>query len=460
MSIIRHVLLFCLLLTVSLLPGCGGSGNDSNTPSTAVVFSDIHFNPYYDPSLFPALVAADPKDWAGIFQSSTITTPSAWGSDTNYPLLTIALSSLRDQARNGSIAIFNGDLLGHDFPQLFFKLSGTEDEAAMKAFADKTVAFVMEQIRAAVGELPVMFAVGNGDSYTGYGPDSSFLSNTAELYYSYFLRGTVDHNAFLNSFTRGGYYAAELPGTNLTVIGLNTILLSPLFPGDNDALVNAQFSWLDSTLASAKASGKSVWLAMHVPPGGDLGSTAKEIDSSGRLTAATMMWRPDYQATFLNILSKYPGIVRTSFGGHTHMDEFRIIAGNVLHISPGISPVFGNNPAYKTVTFSSESFDAIDYTDYRYDLAAPASQFANYYSFASTYLTQGLLDPASEELNSELPDNSTSREQYRTAYYGGTTPGNPITDLNWPVYWCGIGNMNQQALIDCVNSYGTDKAKN
>jgi hypothetical protein len=30
---------------------------------------------------------------------------------------------------------------------------------------------------------------------------------------------------------------------------------------------------------------------------------------------------------------------------------------------------------------------------------------------------------------------------------------NPITDTNWPVYLCGIRNMEQQELIDCVNAY-------
>ena len=94
----------------------------------------------------------------------------------------------------------------------------------------------MEQVRSSVGNIPVMFAVGNSDSYTGLGPDSSFLSNTAELYYTNFLNGTVDHQTFLNTFTSGGYYSAEPPGTNLMVIGLNTFEFSPYF-GDTNCRV-------------------------------------------------------------------------------------------------------------------------------------------------------------------------------------------------------------------------------
>ena len=96
----------------------------------------------------------------------------------------------------------------------------------MKAFADKTVAFFMGQVRSTVGNIPVMFAVGNTDSYIGALPEPSFLSHTAELYYTQFLNGTVDHQTFLNTFTSGGYYSAEPAGTNLMVIGLNTVMFN------------------------------------------------------------------------------------------------------------------------------------------------------------------------------------------------------------------------------------------
>ena len=112
-----------------------------------------------------------------------------------------------------------------------------------------------------------MFALGNSDSYTGLGPDSSFLSDTAELYYTQFLNGTVDHQTFLKTFKSGGYYSAEPAGTNLMVIGLNTFEFSPFFGDTTSNAVTAELDWFDSTLASAQARGKKVWLLMHVPPG-------------------------------------------------------------------------------------------------------------------------------------------------------------------------------------------------
>ena len=293
---------------VCLICGCG-SGGGTNTASNnfpVVVFSDVHFNPFYDPKLFPALVAADADQWVGIFQTSKITAPSVWGADTNYPLLALALSSIKQNLGASPLMIYTGDILGHNFPKTFFELyyenlgvpvpadaaieADAAAVAAMKAFADKTVIFFMEQVRSAVGDIPVMFAVGNSDSYIGALPEPGFLSNTAELYYTYFLNGTVDHQTFLTTFTSGGYYSADLPGTNLMVIGLNTVMFNYDFGVTLKSAVDAELAWFDSTLASAQAAGKKVWLLMHIPPGADKYSTAQSVDANGHITTATMMW--------------------------------------------------------------------------------------------------------------------------------------------------------------------------
>ena len=393
----RNIRLFSLILAVILqlqLVACGGGSGSNNTNKNfpVVVFSDVHFNPFYDPSLFPELVSADAGEWESIFKTSSISAPSVWGGDTNYPLLALALSSIRQNLGASPLIIFTGDILGHNFPQTFFKLYGSQnppsaaDVAAMKAFTDKTVAFFMEQVRSSVGNIPVMFAVGNSDSYTGLGPDSSFLSNTAELYYTNFLNGTVDHQAFLNTFTSGGYYSAEPTGTNLMVIGLNTFEFSPFFGDTTSSAVTAELAWFDSTLASAQARGKKVWLLMHVPPGADKYSTAQSVDTNGHITSATMMWNQDYQASFLQILSKYPGVITLTLAAHTHMDEYRILSSSdVLEITPSIAPYFGNNPAFKVFTFSHDTFKPTDYSSLNYDLATNPEQFNSYYTFSTAY---------------------------------------------------------------------------
>jgi len=473
-------LVFLIGLLIFSLPGCTGTGNGTNTTNnnfSVVVFSDVHFNPFYDPTLFTALVAADTDQWATVFQSSVIKAPSTWGYDANYPLLVLALSSIKQNLGASPLIIFTGDILGHDFPKTFFELyygnlgvpvpddaailADVAAIAAIEAFADKTVAFFMKQVSSTVGDIPVMFAVGNSDSYIGALPEPSFLSNTAALYYTQFLNGTVDHQTFINTFTSGGYYSAEPAGTNLMVIGLNTVMFNYDFGDTLKSAVDAELAWFDSQLASAKADGKKVWLLMHVPPGADKYSTAQSIDANGHITTATMMWNQDYQTHFLQILSKYPGVITLTLAAHTHMDEYRIMSSSdVLEITPAIAPYFGNNPAFRVFTFSHDTFKPTDYRSLNYDLATNPEQFNSYYAYSKAYSERGLLNDSLAQLFPVLVTNNAKQALYRGHYFSGhnysipvTNTFNPITDTNWPVYWCGIGKMEQQELIDCVNSY-------
>lgn len=471
--------LVCILALWLCLAGCGTGGGSGDAASggapaqtfPVVVFTDLHFNPFYDPSLFAALKAADAGQWASIFQASSITAPSTWGADTNYPLLVLTMSAVRQNLGASPFVIFTGDILGHYLPQRFYALNGSNvlnpapaDVAAMKAFLDKTVAFVMAQIRGAVGDAPVMFALGNADSYTGLGPDATFLANNAQLYYAQFLNAAVDQQTFLSTFTGGGYYSADVANTSLTVIGLNTFEFSPPNPymSDMSAAVYAQLDWLDSALSSARARGRKVWLLMHVPPGADIYSTAQSADSNGHITSATMMWNADYQTRFLQILSRYPGLVAFTLGAHTHMDEYRIVSNDiVLDTTPGIAPYFGNNPAFKVFTIFRDTFRALDYRSMNYDLATAPARFDTYYTFSSAYSLLGYLSDSLARLYPELRSDPGGRQAfYRGSYFSGhnyTVPsGNmsfPITDRTWPVYSCGIGNMDAQGLINCVNSY-------
>ena len=453
----------------SLLGGCGNGSSVAPDPTfPVVVFSDIHFNPFYDPTLFPALKAADPSQWAAIFQSSSITAPSTWGYfggthfDSNYPLLALTLSAVRQNLGASPLVLYTGDILGHLFPQLFSALNGSNDVAAMQAFTDNTVSFVMQQVRSAVGNIPVLFALGNADSYTGQGPDGTFLSNTAQLYYSQFLNGITDQQTFLGDFTSGGYYSASVPGLNLVVIGLNTFECSPSFNGSTSAAVDAQLTWLNNTaLPSAQAAGKKVWLLMHLAPGADESTTAQSVDSSGHISNPTMFWDAGYQAHLFQVLSNYPNLVTFTLGAHTHNDEYRILQpGQVLDIPGGISPIFGNNPAFKVYTFDGITLNATDYTSFNLDPSAASPQFNDYYTFSTAYGMQGSLNNSLTQLNPLLKTDGVKQGFYRAAYPSGhsySTPVgsevNPITDQTWPVYWAGIGNMDSQSLIYAVNSY-------
>jgi hypothetical protein len=426
-----------------------------------LAFSDLHFFPLYDsnPVLINKLVAADVSQWASIFETSAITKPSPAGSDTNYPLLVLTLESIKKNLGASPLILYTGDLLGHGIFYWLGQYTGITDPAVIQQFSTKTAQFVTQQIRSVAGNVPVFFAVGNCDSYTGYGPDSTFLANTADYFYATMLNGSADHQAFLTSFKAGGYYSAEVAGTNVTVIGLNTIQFSPSVQNsdgseNNAAAVDAQLAWFDSRLAVAKAANKRVWLLMHAPPGADEATTAKSVQANGHLPSATMMWEPNYQATFMQILAKYPGLIRMTLAGHTHMDEFRIMsAGNVLEIVPGVSPCFGNDPAYKIFEVDRTTYAPSDYSSLHCDLGASPAGFANYYKYSDAYSAKGSLGSSLEALNPALVTDSAKQALYRGYYYSGDSVASPITNLNWPVYWSGIENMWVQDLTNAVNAY-------
>ena len=440
------------LVVASLFTGC--SSSSSPPPQTVIAISDVHFDPFYDPSLFASLQVAPATEWAGLFASSTITDPGNWGGPTNYPLLQRMTDALRMQQPRPTLVVFGGDILVQDFSSIFHYLAPTQDEAAMKAFALKTVTFVVQQIRASLGTTPVYFTLGNWDSYAdsfGLLPNDPFLADTAGVFYDGFLTGAVDRVTFEPTYRAGGYYAADVPGSSLVVVGLNTIFLAPQSPSGTEAAVTQELEWLDATLDAARASGRPVWLVMHVPPGGDLATTGSDVDPQGHITQPTMMLQAEPQDRLLAILAAHRDVVTAAFTGHTHMDEYRL-AAVALQGLPGVTPLLGNSPAFKTFTVSPDT-TLQDYVSWTLDLGNPSAAFQPYYTFSTAY---GLADPLASSLPALLPQLRSvpgMQAGYRERYGSGHAPSKPVTDLNWPVYWCGIALLGQDRLTDCVNHY-------
>jgi sphingomyelin phosphodiesterase acid-like 3 len=451
---------FFELAGASLICGCSNASSISgDTGFPVLAFSDIHFDPFFDPSLFAKLNADDPDKWASTFASSAIKTPSLPGADTNYPLLALALESIRQNRGASPFLLFAGDLLGHQIKQRYFNASGSSDEAAMIAFTDKVLTFVAHQIRAAAGSVPVFFSVGNCESYNGNGPDRSFLANNADVFFNTMLLGLASRQDFLSGFTAGGYYAVEPAGTNLMIVGLNTIMFTlqvqnPDGSENNQQAVDTELAWLDVKLASARSAGKKVWLLMHAPPGEDEGSTASTIQSNGQIAAATMMWEPNYQREFLRILAKYPGLISFALAGHTHADEYRVMSdANVVEGIPGISPVFGNDPAYKIFRLDARTYAPADYNSVNYDLEGLPAQFNSYYTYSQQFPLSGSLANSQASLLPQLAANQKLQSLYRKYFYSGNDRANPMTNLNWPVYWSGIGIMTGPEIVASVNDY-------
>ena len=68
------------------------------------------------------------------------------------------------------------------------------------------------------------------------------------------------------------------------------------------------------------------------------------------------MWNPVYSDAFDKLLRRYTDTVAAHLAGHTHMDDFRLIGDRDRRyafalITPAISPIFGQNPAFRTMAY-------------------------------------------------------------------------------------------------------------
>ncbi|MBT3181022.1 MAG: hypothetical protein HN337_00780, partial [Deltaproteobacteria bacterium] len=422
----------------------------------------VHFNPFYDSEIFDDLVDTSEDGWEEIFEGSTVTAPQTWGEESYYPLLIRTLDQVCEKATGTSFVVYTGDILTHGFSSKFYALYGSEDEAAMKAFTYKTVAFFASELRDRCGDLPVVFTLGNNDSYEGdylIEPGGEFLSDTSELFFSTMLYEKADEDEFTVSWNAGGYYSTSDISSDLTVINLNTILFSPEAVSGSEMAAETQLSWFDTELANASAAGKRVWILLHIPPGADIfSSVSSYMDDSGLLSDAAMMWQEAYQQSFLTTLNTYRDSVDAIFSGHTHMDEYRLALedGNSWKLeiitTPAISPLFGNNPAFKVLTVGGGGWKPQDYEAFNISLDSDDQVFASYYTFSDAYELDGVLESSFATLYSELGSDDSKKATYIDHYYSGNNSSNPIDNTNWPAYRCAIGEMDKSAYIECVNN--------
>ncbi len=465
----RLVVPVLAILFVFLAAGCSSDSSGTSTESKLplVIFSDVHFTPFYDATIFNDLVNSPVEEWADIFQRSSVTELSSWGQETNYPLLIRVLDAASRSVGEGQAVIFTGDILAHNFPETFFELYGEEDHDALRSFVYKTVVFFATQVRERLGNVPVMFTLGNNDSYAGdylLVPGGAFLADTAEAFYDTFLLGWADRKNYFSTYPAGGYFVAESPGAKVLFVCLNSILFSKhRTDGCTDAPDNAatiQLDWLEQVLEKAHTDKKKVFMVSHIPTGMSVYSTVqKYMDASGKISDAQVFWTESCQTRFLEICRKYESVIEIVFSGHTHMDEYRLIpnrdgeACKATIVTPAVSPQFGNNPAFKVLTLRGEDWKPLDYRSVSCDLNLSSPDFSTCYVFSEAYSTEMPLEESLVALFPKMKNNDGDRKNYARFYYSGHDDANIIDDTTWPAYWCGIGRMDRNKYIECVNNY-------
>src|SRR5262252_6485811 len=146
--------------------------------------SDLHFNPMADPMLVKELDAAEAAQWEPILERTLPASFSLYGSDTNWWLLKSALQQFPATLRHPAFIMVTGDLLAHNFPDLFRTITHDTDQQHYRSFVQKTVQFLALQMQHEFPGTKIFTTPGNNDNDCGnYSVQAggAFLRDTAPI---------------------------------------------------------------------------------------------------------------------------------------------------------------------------------------------------------------------------------------------------------------------------------------
>lgn len=421
--------------------------------------SDVHFNPLANPALANMLAEAPVTGWANILNTHP-RRRSRFGEDTDWALLSNAFSEIRKTAQQAQFTVVTGDVFVHDLRDKFNAAAATHDDAAFADFARKTFAFVATQLEALTPGQPVLFTLGNNDVDTcdyDMQPGGPFLRITGEAVRS--MLGRVADDESTKDWAEMGTYNVRHPVLRRArVISLSSAYFSqkyqaycgsqsPADPAENE------LTWLSHQLASAEAKGEKVWLIFHIAPGIDGYATAHPKDH-GPGKPVVPMWKPPYTDQFEKLLNEYPDTVTVSLAGHEHVDDFRLIDHSLILLAPGISPLVGQNPAFRTVTYNDkdELTDATTYYLSNLDGFddAETPEWKPEYSFAHQWGMKRLDFASFNALFHRLEKDPGAQSEWMN-FYGVSHPeGHSITPATFPWLLCAAGNAAEGSYNACV----------
>ncbi|MEO9776329.1 metallophosphoesterase [Roseibium sp.] len=424
-----------------------------------LIVTDIHFDPFTEPSLVPKLDRSPVSDWSAIFKAGTGGNPRGYNHDAGYFLTRSALEAAAAQNMTYDYVLYTGDYLSHDFNSKYQALAGPSPQGHT-SFAIKTARYVSHLLSETFAGSPILGVMGNTDSACGdyeIAPDSAFTAGLKDQWAA--LSRQPDR---FDRFRTGGYYKVAHPTlADQDVIALNNIFWTPRYSdrcnsGGGDP-GGAMMTWLKKQLEQTRQEGRKAQILLHVPPGFNAYSTVRGSGScDSRLSP---FWHERYSKGFLDLMREYSGIVDYTFSGHTHMDSFAIINdtdGTPLvasQITPAVSPIFGNNPAFAVFLYNRTSGDLLDSATFYLSNLAAAAQGAPpdwqlEYVYRSTYSLQDLSPASRSALASRIKSDTLPRQQF-TELYAVKAPDNPIDSSNWQAYACAQSAVSEDAYEAC-----------
>lgn len=442
--------------------------------------SDIHFEPFWDPAKAARLNAAPAADWETILAApETAGRPASFaalqrqcnakGVDTSYPLLASSLQAMRANAAGTRFITVSGDLIAHDFSCKFEATLPHASQQEYESFVEKTIAFVLAELRATFPGVPVYAALGNNDSACGdYRLDehSAFLAAEGRAFAADLP--AADRRHAEESFAVGGNYIAELPAPirDARIIVLDDLFLSGKYEscaGKSDsAAVAEQTAWLRSQLEASRRAGQHVWVMAHIPTGVDPYSTARKMRDICGGEDPVMFLSSDALA---QTLAQFGDVIRLVIFAHTHMDELRLLRpaessapAVAVKMVGSISPVDGNNPSFTVAEVNAKTAELSDYhvvqasNQTGIGQTGIGTQWSTEYDFDSAYgqkgMTAATVTGLIKEFTADPAARSAASQEYLKNYYGRDE--SLVLKAFWPQYVCALSNDTGAEYRSCV----------
>ncbi len=450
-------------------------------PVRALFVSDIHFEPFWDPAKVERLAAAPVAEWKTILAGPDDADREARfaelqqacharGEDTPYALLASSLTAMHVQAGGAKFVIVSGDLMAHAFSCKYATIFRKAGPGGYRAFAEKTLSFVLDSLRETLPAVPVYAALGNNDSDCGdyqLDPNSMFLAAEADA----FTRGFAgtDRDQAVRDFAAGGYYSASLPAplNNTRLLVLDDVFMSRRYQtcsGKEDpAPAAAQIAWLNEQLRQARIQNVKVWVMAHIPPGVDPYSTAAKATDFISGKPPTMFLSSE---ALPETVARFGDVVRLAIFAHTHMDEIKLLEpaakdavtrAVAVKMVPSISPINGNNPSFIVAAIDAETATM---KDYRVIAASNKTgidaTWAEEYDFAKTYNEPAFSAAALQDLIGRFESDRTAQTAASQSYIQNYDVGQPVRELGsfWPLYVCAFRNDEADAFRTCLFGAG------
>jgi len=455
----------------------------------ALFLSDIHLDPFIDPTKAVALNAAPASQWSSILAAPAgpALTPAQQssfaacydGPDTSYALWQSTLTELKKTATSSRFVVISGDLLAHKFDCKYRALVPTATAASYLDFTAKTVDYILSTLHTALPDIPIYTALGNNDSgCVDYALDATrdgFLARLAPLVASLAQLTPATRTSAEHDFAALGSFSAPLaPLPHTRVLVLDDLFFSAKYvtcAGSPDpAPAAAALAWLNAQLASARTAHDRVWVVGHIPPGVDLYATARKLTNVCGGKKPTMFLGSEALA---ETLAANADIIPLALFGHTHDDELRLLApesastaashpqslGVPLKVVSSITPVHGNRPTFTLAKVDPSTSTLIDYTVIKAsDPTQSPIAWSPEYTYSTAY-SEPAFDPASltaliAGFQADPAAKTSASQSYLRAYFpsdgAAATDNAAVISAAWQPYACSLTHDSAKSFAACA----------